>query len=164
MRAYLNASITRTRDTTRAFTLIEVTLASTLLALGLVGAIQVILSGREMLDVASKQSIAVQIIRGQMEQLRLADWNKVSALGGSATAAVDAADQTSNINAGFVFGSNLPAISATFQCTRTIADVRTDMKQITFTVTWHGYKGRTFSRSAATYFGRNGLYVSYQGS
>lgn len=164
MRACFSTTTNRAFNTTRAFTLIEVALASTVLALGLVGAIQVILSGREMLDVAAKQSIALQIIRGQMEQLRLADWNKVSAFGGSATAAVDAADQASNLSAGFVFGSNLPAISATFQCTRTIADVRTDLKQVTYTVTWRGYKGRTYSRSASTFFGRNGLYVSYQGS
>lgn len=142
-----------------AFTLVEVMVAATVMVLTIVGMIQVIVSGSEMLDVSRKQTIAMQIIHGQLDNIRLSNWTQVSALGTPRTVAVDGGDQ-----AGFVFGSNLPTISAGFRCTRTITDVRTDLKQVTFTVTWTGSTGRSYSRSGSTYVGRNGLYVTYQRS
>jgi Tfp pilus assembly protein PilV len=142
-----------------AFTLVEVMVAATVMVLTIVGMIQVIVSGSEMLDVSRKQTIAMQIIHGQLENIRLSNWTQVGALGASRTVAVDAGDQ-----AGFVFGSNLPTITRGFQCTRTITDVRSDLKQVTFTVTWTGNTGRSYSRKGSTYVGRNGLYVTYQRS
>ena len=41
---------------------------------------------------------------------------------------------------------------------------RTDLKQITFTVSWTGNTGRSYTRSGSTYVGKNGLYVTYQRS
>jgi Tfp pilus assembly protein PilV len=140
-----------------AFTLVEVMVAATVMVLTIVGMIQVIVSGTEMLDVARKQTIATQIIHGQLDQIRLSNWTQVGALATPRTVAVDGGDQS-----GFVFGANLPTISRGFQCTRTVTDVRTDLKQVTFTVTWTGNTGRTYSRSGSTYVGRNGLYVTYQ--
>ena len=152
----------------KAFTLVEVMLAGAVLALALVGMIQVIVSGSEMLDVARKQTIAMQIIHGQIDQIRLKDWTEVSALPASHSVWVDASDnggsQSANITAGFVFGSKLPAISQQFQCTRTISTVRTDLKQVNFTVSWTGNTGRSYTRTGSTYVGKNGLYVSYQRS
>ena len=140
-----------------AFTLVEVMVAAAVIVLTVVGMIQVIVSGSEMLDVSRKQTIAMQIIHGQLDHIRLSNWTQVSALASSATVAVDGGDQS-----GFVFGSNLPTISKGFRCTRTITEVRTDLKQVTFTVTWTGSTGRTYSRKGSTYVGKNGLYVTYQ--
>ena len=140
-----------------AFTLVEVMVAAGVMVLSIVGMIQVIVSGSEMLDVARKQTIAMQIIHGQLDHIRLSNWTQVSALATPRTVAVDGGDQ-----AGFVFGANLPTISRGFRCTRTIADVRTDLKQVTFTVTWTGNTGRTYSRKGSTYVGKDGLYVTYQ--
>jgi prepilin-type N-terminal cleavage/methylation domain-containing protein len=150
----------------RAFTLVEVMVASSVMALALVGMIQVIMSGSEMLDTARKQTIAMQIIHGQMDQLRLYDWTAISTWTASTTVQVDATDQAANVTAGFVFGSNLPGISANFTCTRAVATVRTDLKQVTYTVTWRGSSStaRAHSRSSSTYVGKNGLYVTYQRS
>ena len=143
-------------------------MATAVMALGLVGMIQVIVSGADMLDVARKQTIAMQIIHGQLDQIRLKDWTEISALPATRTVFVDASDasgnQAANISAGFVFGSNLPSISANFRCTRAVTDVRTEMKQITYTVTWTGSTGRAYSRTGSTYVGKNGLYVTYQRS
>ena len=149
------------KPTTRqqAFTLVEVMVASSVMVLAIVGMIRVIVSGTEMLDLARKQMIAMQVIHGQLDNLRLSNWTEVSALAASETVTVSSGDQS-----GFVFGSNLPAITQGFQCTRTIATVRTDLKQVTFTVTWIGNTGRTYSRSGSTYVARNGLYVTYQRS
>ena len=132
--------------------------------LALVGMIQVIVSGSEMLDLARKQTIAMQIIHGQIDNIRLSDWSTVNAYPASRTVSVDAANQATNISYGFVFGSNLPAISQGFTCTRTISTVRTDLKQITFTVAWKGNTGRSYQRTGTTYFGNNGLHITLSGS
>jgi len=147
-----------------AFTLVEVMIAAAVMVGGIVGMMHVIVSGSEMLDVARRQTVAMQIIHGQIDNVRLKDWTTISALTTPRTVAVDAADQSSNVVDGFVFGSNLPAISKTFTCRRTINTVRTDLKQITFTVTWTGNTGRSYTRSGSTYVARNGLYVTYQRS
>jgi type II secretory pathway pseudopilin PulG len=151
-----------------AFTLIEVMFAAAVLALGLIGMIQAVVSGSQMLDVARKQTIAAQIIHGQIDNVRLSNWTQVGALATPRTVKVDASDnggdQSANVSAGFVFGSNLPTVSKDFTCTRTITTVRTDLKQITFTISWTGNTGRTYTRSGSTYVGKNGLYVTYQRS
>lgn len=152
----------------RAFTFAEVMVATAVVALGIVGMIQAVVVGSEMLDLARKQTVATQIIHGQLDQIRLRTWTQVDNLAANRTVKVDASDnggdQASNVSAGFVFGTNLPALSKNFSCKRTITTVRTDLKQVTYTVTWTGGTGRTYSRSGSTYFGKNGLYVTYQRS
>lgn len=157
-----------TRVRKNGFTLVEVMVAAGVMALAFAGMIQVIVSGFEMLDVARKQTIAMQIIHGQVDNIRLSNWTQVSNLGATDTVWVDASDhggnQAWNIADGFVFGANLPTVSTKFRCKRTVTTVRTDLKQVTFTVTWTGYAGRSHSRSGSTYVGKNGLYVTYQRS
>ncbi|MBI5689951.1 MAG: type II secretion system protein [Verrucomicrobia bacterium] len=160
----------RAKSRARAFTLVEVAVAAGVMALGLVGMIQVIVSGSQMLDVARKQNIAMQVIHGQIDQVRLRTWSEILALPASDTVRVDASDyggdQTVNVSKGFVFGPNLPMVCSGFRCKREVADIsgRADFKQITFTVTWTGNTGRPYSRSGTTYVGKNGLYVTYQRS
>lgn len=140
-----------------AFTLVEVMMAAGVMILALVGMIQVVVSGSEMLDVARKQTIAMQIIHGQIDNIRLSNWTTVNGYSASTTVSV-----TSTPASGFDFGSNLPAVATGFSCTRTISTVRTDLKKVTFTVTWLGNTGRTYRRTGSTYYGNNGLYVTYQ--
>lgn len=153
----------RRRSSQTAFTLVEVMVASGVMILAIVGMIQVVVSGSEMLDVSRKQTIAMQIIHGQLDQIRLANWTQISALGTTDTVSVDAGDNASS-SVMFIFGTNLPAVAKGFRCKRTIADVRTDLKQVTYTVTWTGSTGRSYSRTGSTYVGKNGLYVTYQRS
>ncbi len=152
------------RQSVKAFTLVEVMVASAVMLMGIVGMIQVIISGTEMLDVSRKQTIAMQIIHGQIDNIRLSSYATVSALTTPVTVSVDASSQSSNISSGFVFGSNIPAISKDFRCTRTITAVKTDLKKVTYTVTWRGNTGRSYTRTGTTYVGNNGLYVTYQRS
>jgi hypothetical protein len=116
---------------------------------GVVGMMQVVVSGSEMLDVSRKQTIATQIIHSEIDKLHLNDWTTVNAYPSSATITINTSLQT---------------ISSGFTCTRTVSTVRTEMKKITFTVTWTGNRGRAYSRTGSTYFGKNGLYVTYQRS
>lgn len=161
------------------FTLVEVMVAAVVMLMAIVGMMQVITYGSEMLDLARKQTLAMQIVHGQLDNLRLSDWTTISAYPASRTVNVDASNQTTNISYGFVFGpvktSNnpgdvdltdnvltLPELATGFTCTRTVTTVRTDLKQITFSVAWRSNTGRQYTRSGSTYFGRNGLYVTYQ--
>ncbi len=56
-----------------AFTLIEVMLAADIMLAGVVGAIQVLVSGSEMLETSRKQTAAMQIIDSELARVRLND-------------------------------------------------------------------------------------------
>jgi len=138
-----------------AFTLIEVMMAATVMALGIMGMIQVVISGSEMLDVARKQTIATQILRSEIDNLHLSDWTtQVSQFPLSPT--------TTPIT----INSSFQTISQGFQCQREVWDVKADhtLRKVKFTVTWTSNTGRAYARSGSTYFGKNGLYVAYQRS
>ena len=152
------------RSVVDGFTLVEVMMATAVMSLALVGMIQVVVSGAEMLDTSRKQTIAMQIIHGQIDNIRLSNWSTVNGYPSTRTVNVDDADQSTNVIYGFVFGPNLPTVSKGFQCIRTLATVRTDLKQITFTVTWRSNTGRSYQRTGSTYYGNNGLYVTFQRS
>jgi Tfp pilus assembly protein PilV len=135
----------------RAFTLAEVMMAAFVLALGLVGMIQVITSGSEMLDTSRKQAIAIRIIQSQIDQYRgsiPADWSQVS-------------NSTSTIT---LSSTPFSAVATGFTCTRTISSAIGDgtIKKVTYTVTWTGNTGRSHTRTGSTYIGKHGLHVSYQ--
>jgi prepilin-type N-terminal cleavage/methylation domain-containing protein len=145
----------------RGFTLIEVMLAATVMLVGIVGMMHVVTSGAEMLDASRKQTIATQIMHGEIERVRLTDWTQITELATSHPAQQGYAE----VSAGRVvqwLSTGAPMPENTFKVSRTIADVRSDLKQISYTVSWVGNTGRPYTRSTSTYVGRNGLYVAYQ--
>lgn len=146
------------------FTLVEVMVAAGVMVLGMVGMIHVITQGSQMLDLARKQTVAMQIIHGQIENIRLMTWTQVNNLDADITVWVRESDDAYNRSEGFDFGTNITAVSTGFRCRRVITTVRTDLVQVAYTVTWTGNTGRSFSRTSSTYLGKNGLYVTYQRS
>jgi hypothetical protein len=147
--------------------------AAAVLALAIVGMIQALVSGSEMLDVSRKQTIAATIIQGQIDHIRLCDWSVIENLPSRASADVGASNQATNIAAGFVFGTRLPGVAKNFTCIREVEIVKVAQPpflpndkqlRITYTVSWKGSTGRSYSRSASTYVAKNGLNVSYQRS
>jgi Tfp pilus assembly protein PilV len=142
------------------FTLIEVMLAATVMLAGIVGMMHVITSGSEMLDVSRKQTIATQIMHGEIERVRLSDWSQIAALS-TTQPAQGYADAASGRIVQWVSDVGLIPLHA-FKVSRTVADVRSDLKQVSYTVSWVGNTGHPYSRSTSTYVGRNGLYVAYQ--
>jgi len=76
----------------RGFTIIEVALAATVLALTLVGMIGVIESGAATLDLSRKQTIAGQILHEEIDNLHMQSWATVTAyptgVGGTTTLAI----------------------------------------------------------------------------
>lgn len=150
MNHYRSCAARKRRDEKRAFTLLEVMMAAAVMLAGIMGMTQVIISGSEMVDLSRKQTIATQIIHSEIDKLHLSDWTTVNALPTAST--------TITINTSF------QSIASGFTCKRSISSVKTDLKKITFTVTWTGNTGRAYSRNGSTYFGKNGLYVTYQRS
>lgn len=138
-----------------AFTLIEVIMAAVVMLAGVVGMMQVIISGSEMLAVSRNQTIAAQIIHSEIDKVHLVEWASLPSTGTSAfTPDTSFTPVTQKLN------------SVTYS--RTVTTVRTDLVKITYTISWRstklGNNGRLYSRSGSTYVGKNGLYVTYQRS
>lgn len=131
-------------------------MAAVIMLAGVVGMMQVIISGSEMLAVSRNQTIAAQIIRNEIDRVHLVEWGNSLLNLGTASFTPDAsfAPVTAKLH------------SATYR--RTVETVRPDLRKITYTVTWRstkvGNNGRLYTRSGSTYVGKNGLYVTYQRS
>jgi hypothetical protein len=163
----------------------EVALAATVLALTLVGMIGVVESGEQMLDLSRKQTIAAQILHGEIDQLRLQSWETLSGYNGTTPMSGEgyAAGPTTlswtTDAALIIFAANYPHASTIFTVTRTvacIAPVQVNyntsanytstplLLQVTFTIKWKGVTGRSYSRTTTTLIGSNGLSDVYQRS
>ena len=164
----------------------EVALAATVLAFTLMGMIGVIESGSQMLDLSRKQTIAGQILHGEIDQLRLTAWSTISGYDptnttttGSGGYGASATLTTSSDPLLLMYNTVYPNASTIFTVTRTVACLKPSQSnpnpsssyssapkllQVTFTITWTGVRGRTYTRSATTLVGFNGLYQVFQKS
>ena len=132
---------------TRAFTLVEVAMAVIILALALTTSLTAMQSAFLQFDTARNLGIAANILQCEMEKQRLMSWTAIN-------------------NAGYVpvidpsFARN-PAIAGRFTLSRTVATVAGhsgQMVQVTLTVRWRGYDGRSLTRSYTTNYTQGGLY------
>ena len=105
------------------------------------------------LDTARNTTIAGQIMQSEFEKMRLAPWATIDAY----------ASSTNPLSVDSSFTSNA-YIGTRFSMARTVTLIRTGMKQITLTVTWRNYDGRSISRSYSSYYGQNGLYDYFYNS
>jgi hypothetical protein len=132
------------------------------LIMALAGMTQVIISGSEMLDVSRKQTIATQMIHTEIDRVHLLDWSTVLGYYGSLTQAIDSTMGSGDL--GYPEFVTYQNTTKGFIIKRTVAYVtgRSDMLQITYTVTWTGNTGRAYSRKGTTYFGQYGLSITYR--
>jgi type II secretory pathway pseudopilin PulG len=124
----------------RAFTIVEVMVASTVLLFGIVSAVTTSQRGLQALDTARNLTAASQLMQSEMERVRLMSWDQLQTLQQSGNTAV-----------------TLDSSAQRFSCTRQITDLKTDMKQITLVATWNGYDGRPHTARLITRYGRSGL-------
>ena len=133
------------RQPRRAFTLVEVMIASTVLLFGITSAILVLQRGLQAIDTARNTTRAAQVMQSELEGLRLKNWTQIQALQDSGNTAVD-----------------VPAVAGmsndSFTCTRDIRDIKDDMKEITLVATWRGYDGLSHSLRFITRYAKTGLY------
>ncbi len=136
----------------RAFTILEVTLATFVMALGISTSTLTMMGGFKTLDVARNITLASQILQSEMERLRLMDWNNIVAISGTSTV---------DLNSVFTDDADL---AARFTLTRTVSDVTGkagEMKEIVLVVSWTTMDGRTLTRQFNTYYAKDGLYDYY---
>jgi Tfp pilus assembly protein PilV len=120
-------------------------MASVILVVGLIGMIQGITIGSEMMATARRQTIAAQILDHEIGRLRLATWATISAPLSNFTAT----NYTSLTPDDTQFDTAIAASGVTFNLARTVTNVTTDLYEVTFTVTWTK-SGTTTAATTAT--------------
>lgn len=138
------------------FTIAEVMMAAIVMAFAISTSITTLQRGYRALDTARNITIAGQIMQSEFEKMRLRDWSVIDAYTGT-TASPAAVTVDSSFTSNAFIGNR-------FTMTRSNTLVRTGMRQITLTVTWTNYDGRSISRSYTSYYGQNGLYDYFYNS
>jgi len=134
------------------FTIVEVAMASFIMAFGIATSIIAMQSGYKHIDLARGTTLASQIIQSEMERLRMMSWTMINALPASET--FD----------GATFFSEHAHIEGVYTITRTVTDDGTrpgDVKNINISVRWRTYDLRWHQRSFNAIYARNGLYDYY---
>ena len=139
----------------RAFTIAEVMIAGTVMALAISTAITTMQRAFLALDAARNITLAGQIMQGELEKMRLKSWDTI--------AGYQAQTQPETLTIDTSFTSNA-AIGSRFTLRRNISTVNADMKEITLTISWRGYDASPQSRFYKTFYGRNGLYDYFYNS
>ena len=144
---------------TRAFTLIEVMLAATVMTLAISSSIIVLQHGLRAIDTARYTTLAGQILQSQMEKLRLLNWEQMThATYGADNFSTFPADVASTPTAEI---KRFVAGGVQGRCSQSIvpadAPFDTRMLKITLTANWNGLDGRPHSLTYITYYGQYGL-------
>lgn len=137
-------------------------MASTILVVGFMGMIQALVTGAEMLATARRQTLAAQIMVLEVEKLRLVPWTNGS------TGINDLPTASTSLTIDSSFSNAITASGATFTLSRKVSTITSgQLREVFFTVTWSvkrsGFKNaKTYTRVMSTYYGNNGLNLSYQ--
>jgi Na+-transporting NADH:ubiquinone oxidoreductase subunit NqrC len=144
---------------------VEVMVAATVLIFGIVTAITTMQRGFQALDTARNLTAAAQLMQSEMERMRLLSWAQLQALQQADNMQQTGNNQTQqsgNIQSQQAGGAAValdPGMTAPahFSCTRTITDLKADMKEITLQATWSGYDARAHTARLITRYGKSGL-------
>ena len=139
------------------FTLMELALGATILAVGLAGMIEALALGSGMLDTARKQTLAAQVVQAEVEYLRMQNWSTIQNL--TSTSAANLSTYTEFASTSL---ATVADTSVKFSRTLAASDPHPNLRQITMTVTWTSITGKSHSRSCTAYIGKYGLNGSYQ--
>ncbi len=120
-------------------------LAAIVLVLGITTAIVTLQRGLQAVDSSRALTFASQVMQSEFERMRLKSWAQIQAM-------QDANDTTVALS-----GAGVPP-SGSFACTRTIRDLKADMKEIVINSTWRGYDGREHRAQMVTRYSKSGLY------
>lgn len=166
----------------RAFSIIEVMMATTILLVGFIGVMQAVTIGTEYLDTAKKLQVADQIVTAEVEKLRGSDWSNIVNLPATGAIAVSSTgvisgDTTRFALSGHTAGLNddnteLCALAKGFSCSFTREYLRPTSAtaanatylKVTYVIRWTTNTGRAQTHQVATFLGKNGLHLSFQQS
>lgn len=137
------------------------------MAFGIATSIVAMQTGFKAIDLARGTTMASQIMQSEMERLRLMSWTTMTALSTATdTVAPIPAGSPAGVEKfdGATYFSTNPDIAGKYTITRTIAADSTrptDVFNITISVTWTGFDGRSHNRSFRSIYAKNGLYDYY---
>jgi Tfp pilus assembly protein PilV len=143
------------RSREAGMTIVEVVMASFVMAFALTTSITVMQSGFISLDTARDNTLASQVLQSEIERIRLMSWAKVTdttTMMGAHTVDLKEVFDTKN------------ELANKFTLVRTVTDDSTrtgEAVDIHLKVTWKSYNGRAHERSFQTKYVKNGLYDYY---
>src|SRR5688572_24635328 len=142
----------------RAFTIVEVMVAATVMVMAISSSLIVLQHGLRAIDTARYTTLAGQILQSQMEKLRLLTWTQLN----SATGPVAYTTFTPDVVATATPQLQRFTVAGVPQrCAQSITDATElpggFMKKITLTATWSGSDGRPHTLSYITYYAKNGM-------
>lgn len=127
---------------TRAFTLVEVMVAASVMVLSISGALVTLQSGLRAVSQARHLGEATAIMQSEIERLRLKSWDQLGVIQAEGDTLLTDTTAAPGIN---------------FQCLRSIRDLRDGMKEITLEASWGGIDGRAHNARLITRYSRSGL-------
>lgn len=142
-------------------------MSSFVMAFGIATSIVAMQTGFKSIDVARGTTIASQILQSEMERLRLMSWTAMTALSTATdTVAPIPAGSPAGVEKfdGATYFSTNPDVAGKYIITRTVepdSSRSTDVMNITISVQWTGYDGRSHTRSFRSMYAKNGLYDYY---
>jgi Tfp pilus assembly protein PilV len=145
----------RRRRNDSAFTIVEVVVATFVMALGITTSIITLQSGYKAIDTARGNTLASQILQSEIERIRLMNWATVS----DATTMMG----EKQVDLSAVFSSNAE-LANKFTLKRTVTNDASrvgEVVNIALQVTWKTSEGRNHQRSFQTKYVKNGLYDYY---
>jgi Tfp pilus assembly protein PilV len=157
----------RRRRSDAGFTIVEVSMATFVMAFGIATSIVAMQTGFKTIDVARGTTIASQILQSEMERLRLMSWTAITGLSTATdTAAPVPAGSPAGVEVfdGSTYFTSNPGLAGKYTITRTVeADSARpdDVFNITISVRWQSYDLRWHTRSFRTMYAKNGLYDYY---
>jgi Tfp pilus assembly protein PilV len=136
------------RDFLRAgFTIMEVAMATFVMAFGISTSIIAMQAGYKQIDLARGTTIASQIVQSEMERLHMMSWTMITALSPS-----------ESFDGSTYFSSN-PDVAGKYTITRTVTpNADTNIRDLSVSVRWQTYDGRWHTRNFSAIYARNGLY------
>ncbi|MEO7412340.1 MAG: hypothetical protein ABIZ81_03195 [Opitutaceae bacterium] len=144
----------------RGFTILEVMMAATVMALAIGSSIIVLQFGMRAIDTARCNTLAGQILQSQMEKLRMLNWGQLTQ---TSSSAASAATFTPDVAIGTIPElQRFRVAGVANRCSQSIVSAPvvlsdTKMVLITLTASWRGLDGQLHTRRYITYYGKDGL-------
>src|SRR5204862_1168851 len=144
------------RRSQSAGTLIEVIVATVIIAIAGAGIISSINYGMVVTQLARENARATQIMLEKLESIRLYNWTEVTNAGFVPATFVDVYDPQAPTNSqGAIYNGTMSVSDPAF--TGSTPSYANNMRQFTVTLTWNSSGRVTHNRSLSTYVSKDGL-------
>jgi type II secretory pathway pseudopilin PulG len=138
-----------------AMTIIEVVMATGIIAITGAGVIGSVNYGLYIMRMARENQRATQVMLEKLEAIRLYNWDQVTNTGYVPTSFTASYDPTSSSAQGIVYNGTMSITTPTFS--GTAPDYSASMRLFTVSVTWTNLGGLTHTRSLSTFVAQNGI-------